>query len=54
MSSVLRIVRREDGQDLLEYSLLASLIAIFALSAVRLLAAQITSVFWGSIAAAKF
>ena len=50
MNSVLRIATREDGQDLLEYGLLASLIAIFALSAVRLLANQITSVFWGAIA----
>jgi Flp pilus assembly pilin Flp len=50
MSSVLRITVREEGQDLLEYCLLASLIAIFALSTVRILAAQITSVFWGGIA----
>ena len=50
MNSVLRIATREDGQDLLEYGILASLIAIFALSAVRLLANQITSVFWGAIA----
>jgi len=50
MRSVIRIVARQDGQDLLEYGLLASLIAIFALSAVRLLANQITSVFWGAIA----
>jgi Flp pilus assembly pilin Flp len=40
----------EDGQDLLEYGLLASLIAIFALAAMRVLATEITSVFWGSIA----
>ena len=40
----------EDGQDLLEYGLLASLIAIFALATVKLLATQITSVFWGAIA----
>jgi Flp pilus assembly pilin Flp len=50
MRSLIRIATREDGQDLLEYGLLASLIAIFALSAVRLLANQITSVFWGAIA----
>ena len=41
---------KEEGQDLLEYGLLASLIAIFALGAVKLLADQITNVFWGAIA----
>jgi Flp pilus assembly pilin Flp len=50
MTSARRIIAREDGQDLLEYGLLASLIAIFTLAAVRLLATQITSVFWGAIA----
>ena len=49
-----RFKRREDGQDLLEYGLLASLIAIFALAAIKVLADQITGVFWGGIAAAKF
>ena len=48
---LLRLLKtRDDGQDLLEYGLLASLIAIFALAAVRLLADQITGVFWGAIA----
>ena len=42
--------RSEDGQDLLEYGLLASLIAIFCLAFIRLLATQITTVFWGAIA----
>jgi Flp pilus assembly pilin Flp len=50
MSSLRRIIAREQGQDLLEYGLLASLIAIFALAAVRVLAGQITNVFWGAIA----
>ena len=36
MISLRRLGKREDGQDLLEYGLLASLIAIFALAAVRL------------------
>ena len=49
-----RLSTREDGQDLLEYGLLASLIAIFAVVAVKLLATEIIDVFWGSIAAAKF
>ncbi len=49
-----RFGKREDGQDLLEYGLLASLIAIFALAAVKLLATEITSTFWGSIASIQF
>ena len=35
MISLQRLSKREDGQDLLEYGLLASLIAIFALAAVQ-------------------
>ena len=48
--SVRRLTRPEDGQDLLEYGLLASLIAIFAVAAVRLLGDQINTVLWGAIA----
>ncbi len=48
--SLRRTIARDDGQDLLEYGLLASLIAIFALAAMRVLATQITDVFWGAIA----
>jgi Flp pilus assembly pilin Flp len=44
-----KLGKRDDGQDLLEYSLLVSLIAIFAMTAVTLLAEQITDVFWGMI-----
>jgi Flp pilus assembly pilin Flp len=50
MSAARRITTREDGQDLLEYGLLASLIAIFCLAALRLVANQIVAVFWGQIA----
>ncbi len=42
--------RSEDGQDLLEYGLLAALVAIFALGAVAALGNTITTVFWTSIA----
>jgi Flp pilus assembly pilin Flp len=45
-----RFRRSEDGQDLLEYGLLMSLIAIFALGAVATLGTTIRSVFWTSIA----
>ena len=42
----------EDGQDLLEYGLLAALIAIVALGAVITVGQTITTVFWHAIAAA--
>jgi pilus assembly protein Flp/PilA len=43
----------EDGQDLLEYGLLAALIAIIALGAVTTLGTTITAVFWSGIAASS-
>ena len=43
----------EEGQDLLEYGLLAALIAIFALGAVAGLGDTIKTVFWNAIAAAS-
>ena len=46
-------VRNEEGQDLLEYGLLAALIAIFALGAVAGLGNTIRTVFWSAIAAAS-
>lgn len=45
-----RLRKREDGQDLLEYGLLASLIAIFALGAVQLVGDHINTVLWAYIA----
>jgi Flp pilus assembly pilin Flp len=54
MNYLRRITRRDDGQDLLEYGLLASLIAIFALATLRLVADSITNVFWGAIAVKFF
>ena len=44
-----KTVRRDDGQDLLEYALLASLIAIVALGAVQLLGDHLNRVFWQAI-----
>ena len=49
MISLQGLKNREDGQDMLEYGLLASLIALFTMAAVRLLANQITTVFWDDI-----
>jgi Flp pilus assembly pilin Flp len=42
----------EDGQDLLEYGLLAALIALVAIAAVVTVGQTIQTVFWSAIAAA--
>jgi len=47
---VARLARQRDGQDLLEYGLLAALIAIFAMGAVAAVGKQIYNVFWLQIA----
>jgi len=46
----LRLRRSEDGQDLLEYGLLAALIAVIAIGAVTTVGNTIQTVFWQSIA----
>ena len=48
--ATLRLRRSEEGQDLLEYGLLAALIAIVALSAVSSVGRTIYDVFWSAIA----
>ncbi len=50
--SLKRLIRRRDGQDLLEYGLLAALIAIVALAAVTTVGNTINTVFWQAIAQA--
>lgn len=45
---------REEGQDLLEYGLLAALIALVALGAVSTVGQTIYNVFWKAIANAAF
>jgi len=45
-----RLTAPEEGQDLLEYAMLASLIAVFALAAVRFVGDRVGAVLWGSIA----
>jgi len=45
--------RRDEGQDLLEYGMLAALIAIVALGAVQAVGNTINNVFWSAIAAAS-
>jgi Flp pilus assembly pilin Flp len=52
--SVIRRFRRvEEGQDLLEYALLCSLIALVAFGAVTTVGNTILTVFWNVIAAAN-
>jgi Flp pilus assembly pilin Flp len=50
LSIVLRIVRDDEGQDLLEYALLASLIAVAMVAVVTQLGDTIKTVFWEHIA----
>ena len=45
-----RLVKQDEGQDLLEYGLLAVLIAIVALGAVMTLGQTVNNIFWNNIA----
>lgn len=45
-----RLVKQDEGQDLLEYGLLVVLIAIAALGAVMTLGTTINNIFWNNIA----
>jgi Flp pilus assembly pilin Flp len=45
-----RKLRKEDGQDLLEYAMLVGLIGVFALGAVRVVGDTIYTLFWNQIA----
>ena len=47
---VSRLVRRDEAQDLLEYGLLAALIALVAFGAVQTLGNAIYTIFWSQIA----
>ena len=52
-AAIIRRFRRgEEGQDLLEYGLLAALIAVVALASVSMVGQTILNVFWSVIAAA--
>jgi pilus assembly protein Flp/PilA len=50
---VSRLIRTEDGQDLLEYAMLCALIALVAMGAVTTLGNKINTVFWQAIAASN-
>jgi Flp pilus assembly pilin Flp len=43
-------LRADDGQDLMEYALLAALISIFCAGAVTTLGTQVNTVLWQTIA----
>jgi pilus assembly protein Flp/PilA len=45
-----RLLRRDEGQDLVEYGLLMALIAIVAMAAVGSVGTTINTVFWQVIA----
>ena len=50
---VQRLRRHEEGQDLLEYAMLAALIAIVAMGAVQAVGNTVNNVFWSAIAASS-
>jgi pilus assembly protein Flp/PilA len=53
LAIIRKLWRDDDGQDLLEYGLLASLIAVVAIAAVSSVGTTIMNVFWSAIAAAS-
>ena len=54
LDALRRVSQEDSGQDLLEYALLASLIAIAVIGAVDTIGGTIKTVFWDVIANAKF
>ena len=50
LAAVTRLVRRDDGQDLLEYGLLGVLIAVVVMVGMTTLGNTIMTVFWQPIA----
>jgi Flp pilus assembly pilin Flp len=53
ISVVQRFRQLDEGQDLLEYAMLAALIAIFAIGAVQAVGNTVNDVFWSAIAASS-
>jgi Flp pilus assembly pilin Flp len=51
LAAVVRFVRHEHGQDLIEYAMLITLIAVAAIVVVTEVGSTINSVFWQFIAA---
>ena len=50
VAPIRRLARRDDGQDLLEYGLLMSLIAAFLVGTLTLVGQQVNDVLWDFIA----
>ena len=48
MTTIGRVVLRDEGQDLLEYGLLAALIAVVAVAGITAVGNTIFTVFWQS------
>jgi Flp pilus assembly pilin Flp len=48
-TAVKRLARSDEGQDLLEYGLLAALIAVAAVAGVRVVGDTIFNTFWSGI-----
>lgn len=48
---VLRLWRGDSGQDLIEYAMLAALIAIIAIGAVTAVGTQVNAILWAPAAA---
>jgi len=53
-ATVVARFRQQDGQDLLEYAILCSLIALVAVGAITQVGNTINTVLWQVIAAASF
>jgi Flp pilus assembly pilin Flp len=53
LKRVTQVGRDEDGQDLVEYGMLAALIAVIAIGAVATVGNTINTVFWQTIAIAS-
>jgi Flp pilus assembly pilin Flp len=53
VASLHRLVRRDEGQDLLEYGILASLIALALMGLLTMVSDTVTNVLWRAIAAVK-
>jgi pilus assembly protein Flp/PilA len=49
MKTITRFVRRDDGQDLVEYGILAALIAVVVMAGVATLGTTINTVLWQTI-----
>ena len=53
-TSVETLIRRDEGQDLIEYAMLCALIAVVAIGAITSVGNTINTVLWQVIAAASF